>query len=168
MSLFDDEPALLRLAAQVTATTGAPVVGGIAVFLHGYRRTTEDVDLWAADPTAVGEALRRSGARWDAGRREHLLDGVAIHLVTASEASAPASTERIRDVLVVSLPDLVRMKLAAGLDRLERAKDLADVVELIRRRPLDGSFAAALPRSQRAAFRKLCRAVRADDRAQRS
>jgi hypothetical protein len=35
---------------------------------------------------------------------------------------------------------------------------------LIRRVPLDASFAARLPNAQRVAFRKLCRAVRAGDR----
>jgi hypothetical protein len=164
MSLFDDEPSLLRLAARVTAATAAPVVGGIAVFLHGYRRTTEDIDLFAADPRAVGDALRREGAAWDERRREHELEGVAIHLVTPAEASPPAATTLIRDILVVSLVDLVRMKLATGLDRVERAKDLADVVELIRRVPLDNAFAARLPREQRVAFRKLCRAVHAEAR----
>jgi hypothetical protein len=160
MSLFDEEPALLRLAARVTSATGAPAVGGIAVFLHGYRRTTEDIDLFAGDPAAVAEALRREGASWDTDRREHRLEGVAIHLVSADETAPPAATARVQEVLVVSLPDLVRMKLETGLDRVERAKDLADVVELIRRVPLDGAFAARLPRAQRAAFRKLWRAVR--------
>lgn len=164
MSLFDEEPDLLRLAARVTAATGAPAVGGIAVFLHGYRRTTEDIDLFAADPVAVRDILRREGASWDATRREHILEGVAIHLVTAADTAPPTATTKIRNVEVVSLVDLVRMKLATGLDRVERAKDLADVVELIRRVPLDASLAARLPSSQRVAFRKLCRAVRAEDR----
>jgi hypothetical protein len=162
MSLFDEEPELLRLAARVTAATGAPAVGGIAVFLHGYRRTTEDIDLFAADPAAVRDALRREGASWDEARREHILDGVPIHLVTAAETAPPAATTTIRGVEVVSLVDLVRMKLATGLHRVERAKDLADVVELIRHVPLDSSLAARLPSSQRVAFRKLCRAVHAE------
>jgi hypothetical protein len=63
-------------------------------------------------------------------------------------------------VLVVSLADLVRTKLRAGLDDLNRARDVADVVELIRSVPLDERFASRLPKEQRPAFEKLVDAVR--------
>jgi len=161
MSLFSDEPHLLDLARRVSAATGAPVLGGIAVFLHGYRRTTEDVDLFADDAERVAAALRELGAEWDAERREHRLDGVPIHIVTANDTGGPpAETVEITGVRLISLPDLVRIKLASGLGRVERAKDLADVVELIRAVPLDATFAARLPKEQRVAFRKLVDAVR--------
>jgi hypothetical protein len=59
----------------------------------------------------------------------------------------------------VSLADLIRFKLRSGLDRPQRAQDLANVVGLIQRVPLTRSFAARLPREQRAPFRKLVDAV---------
>ncbi len=152
----------LDVAARAADATNAPVTGGVAVFLHGYRCTTEDVDLFADDPQeAAADALRAAGATWDAHRRVHALDGVPIHLVTAVETgSRPDAIEQRHGVTIVSLPDLIRFKLHAGLDRLDRTRDLADVVELIRRVPLDKSFAARLPATMRDPFRRLVDAVR--------
>jgi hypothetical protein len=161
MSLFAEDPELLKLARRVTTATGAPVLGGIAVFLHGYRRTTEDIELYAADPAAVRTALEAIGARWVPEASELVLDGVSIQLVTDRETGGPPEvTEERQGVLVVSLADLVRTKLRAGLEDLNRARDVADVVELIRSVPLDKRFAARLPREQRSAFEKLVDAVR--------
>jgi hypothetical protein len=161
MSLFSADPELLKLARRVCEATGAPVVGGIPVFLHGYRRTTEDIDLFAADARAVADALTRMGARWDGKSKEFVLEGVPIHLVTEAQTGGPPQeTADIRDVRVVGLADLVRFKLKSGLHRPERAQDIADVVALIRLVPLDKRFAARLPTSLRAPFKKLVDAVR--------
>jgi hypothetical protein len=161
MSLFSEDPELLKLARRVSAATGAPILGGIAVFLHGYRRTTEDIDLFVEDARAVAEALERLGARWDDESREFVLEGVPIHLVTGTETGGPPrETVEIDDVPVVSLPDLIRFKLKSGLGRPERAQDIADVIALIRIASLDKRFAAKLPASLRAGFKKLVDAVR--------
>ncbi len=161
MSLFSDDRELLVLARRVTAATGAPVLGGIAVFLHGYRRTTEDVDLLAAAPRETAAALEKLGATWDERRREHVLDGVPIHLVTLDQAGGPPQeVVQIEGVAAVSLRDLVRQKLRTGLDRPDRAQDLADVIELIRRVPLDKRFASRLPQALRVPFKKLVDVVR--------
>ncbi|MBI4878555.1 MAG: hypothetical protein HY812_02705 [Planctomycetes bacterium] len=161
MSLLSDDPRLLILARQVTAATGAPVVGGIAVFLHGYRRTTADIDLLAAAPRETAAVLEKLGATWDEQHREHVLDGVPIHLVTLDQAGGPPQEiVRIQGVAAVSLRDLVRQKLRTGLDRPDRAQDLADVVELIRHVPLDKRFASRLPKTLRVPFKKLVDAVR--------
>lgn len=160
MSLFAEDPQLLTLARTVTRATGRPLLGGLAVFLHGYRRTTEDIDLQVSDTTAVGESLRRLGATWDEGAREFRLEGVAVHLVTEQQTGGPPrEIVEIRDIPVVSLADLIRFKLHSGLDRPERSQDIADVVELIRRVPLDKTFARQLPKEQRAPFKKLVDAV---------
>ena len=82
MSLLSDDPELLELARRVTTATGSPELGGIAVFLHGYRRTTEDIDLHTPDPKATSETLEGLGAVWDGDAEEHRLEGVPIHLVT--------------------------------------------------------------------------------------
>jgi hypothetical protein len=66
-------------------------------------------------------------------------------------------------VRVVSLNDLIIIKLLYGLDNLGRSKHVADVVELIRRVPLDERFAARVPSELRATFEKLVDAVRADE-----
>jgi hypothetical protein len=160
LSLLSSESELLELARRVATATGAPVLGGIAVFLHGYRRTTEDIDLQASDPNAVADALRGLGAEWDESNRQFVLDGVPIHLVTDAQTGGPAAEiVEIQGVPTVSLPDLIRFKLRSGLDRPQRAQDLADVVELIKRVPLSKAFAARLPRAQRAPFKQLVDAI---------
>lgn len=163
LEIFEDSSRLLAAAERLTAAGLGPVVGGIAVFLHGYRRTTEDVDLYCDDTVAATQALETLGARWDAERREHILDGVPVHLVTkAQTGSAPRESVDIKGVRVISLPDLIAFKLRAGLSSVARAKDLADVVELIRAALLETTFAARLPKELRHEFRKLVDAVQAD------
>ena len=54
LGIFSEGSDLLRVAKQAAGATGGPVLGGIAVFLHGYRRTTEDVGLFAADTAKAG------------------------------------------------------------------------------------------------------------------
>jgi len=161
LSLLSDDPEILRLARKATSATGAPVLGGIAVFLHGYRRTTEAIDLHTSDSSATAQQLRDLGAEWQRSTREFRLEGVPIHLVTATQTGGPPKTvTEIQGIKVVSLADLVRFKLRSGLDRPERSQDIADVVELIRRVPLDKRFAARLPKEQRDPFEKLVDAVR--------
>jgi hypothetical protein len=161
MSLLSGDPKLLRLARRVSEATGAPVIGGIAVFLHGYRRTTEDIDLFAEDARVAGAALARIGAEWNTKAREFSLEGVPIHLVTEEQTGgSPREIVKVENIRVVSLADLIRFKLKSGLRRPERAQDIADVVALIRNVPLDKRFAARLPREQRNGFKKLVDAVR--------
>lgn len=161
LGMLESDSKLLEVAKAAAEATGAPVLGGVAVFLHGYPRTTADVDLFAEDAKKVGAALRRAGATWNARKREFVLDSVPIQLVTSEQTGGtPEHVSVIRGIPVVGLPDLIRFKLRTGLDNLNRVKDLADVVELIRRIPLDKRFATRLPKSQRAAFKKLVDAVR--------
>jgi hypothetical protein len=165
LGMLEPNSKLIKAAKAAAEAADAPVVGGVAVFLHGYRRTTEDVNLFAAEPTQVRDRLREAGAIWNAKRREFSCDGVPIHLVTSEQTgSPPEHVSLIQGVPVVGLPDLIRFKLHSGLKNLNRAKDLADVVELIRRVPLDKRFAAKLPRNQRAAFKRIVDSVHGDSR----
>jgi hypothetical protein len=66
----------------------------------------------------------------------------------------------IDDIMTVSLPDLLNLKLRSGMSKLTRAQDLADVIGLIEDRKLAGGFAAKLYQSLRAEFRKLVSAVK--------
>ena len=141
------------------------MLGGIAVILHGYPRTTTDLDLYTSDRKVTDVQLRAAGARWDTGRREHLLDDVRIHTVTPSDAGHVVEKTSVLDgVRIVSLKDLIAIKLRCGLNNLNCAKDLGDVVELIRRVPLDKRFAGKLPPDLRADFKKFVDAVRAGER----
>ena len=125
-----------------------------------------DLDLYAADRAAVAAQLVAAGARWDKSSREHILDGVPIHMLTPQETGVTIERTSIIDgIRVVTLKDLIAIKLLCGLKTPGRAKDLGDVQELIRSVPLDKRVAAKLPREIRGEFKGMVDAVRARDRA---
>lgn len=152
---------LLNLARRVTKITGCPVVGGIAVFLHGYERTTTDIDIYSRDFAATAARLEAEGLKWSKARREFEIEGVPIHFVgDDSLGGPPRRVSTIQGIKVIGLVDIVRGKMIVGLSVAHRAQDVADVIELIRRVPLDKSFAAKLPTELRAPFKKMVDAVR--------
>lgn len=151
---------MLLLAKRVTEVTGAPVVGGIAVALHGWGRYTRDIDIYSADFDATHEKLESAGIMRNAKRREHLIEGVAIHMVADdSLGGPPGRISTIRGIKVIGLADLIRGKLTVGLENINRSKDVVDVIELIRRVPLKKDFAPKLPKHLRAPFKQLVEQV---------
>ena len=163
LGIFEEDSRLLAAAERVTSAGVGPIVGGIAVFLHGYRRTTEDVDVYCDDTAVAAAVLESLGAVWDAEQSEHRLDGVRVHLVTrAQTGDAPREAVEIRGIRVISLADLIRFKLRSGVSSPGRLRDLSDVLELIRASRLDKTFALRLPKELRPEFRKLVDAVRAE------
>lgn len=158
---------------EALARAGLPhaVLGGVAVCLHGYRRTTVDIDLLVqpADMTAIRAALEAAGFRWDDEAREFRSStGVAVQLVAAgakagrgSEVLLPSpAAEQVTVVIeglpVLSLAALIEAKIACGEGDPRRThRDFADVVELIAIHGLDGSFARHLHPRVRPAFRRL-------------
>jgi len=160
-----DNNRILAVARRIRESVDAPVLGGIAVYLHGGGRSTVDLDLYAADRAATVAQLEAAGARWDKANREHVLDGVRIHTVSAQEAGVTIEDTSIIDgVRVVKLHDLVAIKLFSGLNNRGRSKDLGDVEDLIRLVPLDKRFAGKLPKALRSEFKALVDAVRAGQR----
>lgn len=154
------EDVLVGIAKRVTAATDAPVVGGVAVILHGGGRSTYDVDIYSQDFWATHQLLEAAGIMWDASRREHVLDGIAIHMVGQDLLGGPPSRiSTVRGVKVISLADLIRVKLTVGLNVVNRHKDLAHVTDLIGRIPLKKDFAAKLPTKLRAPFKELVEQV---------
>ena len=133
--------------------------------LHGVRRATIDLDLYTPDRRHTADQLEASGARWDLESREHVLNGVRIHTVTPDDAKHTVERTSIIDgVRVVSLKDLIAIKLICGLNNLGRAKDLGDVQELIRVVPLDKRFAGKLPEGSAGLSRgSLMRSARISD-----
>jgi hypothetical protein len=151
---------MLELARKVTEAADAPVVGGLAVALHGWQRYTRDIDIYSDDFKATHEKLLRAGMPWNARKREHLIGGVPIHMVpNESLGGPPKRISTIKGVKVISLADLIRGKLTVGLVAIDRAKDLADVVELIRVLRLKKDFAAKLPTALRAPFKEIVEQV---------
>ena len=140
------------------------VIGGVAVTLHGHVRATSDVDVYVPEPLATfADLLRTAGFAFDPGRREFSLGGVPVHLVAASQAvPTPTHLRTIDGIRTVSLADLINLKLRSGTRDLARARDLADVVDLIRANGLDGRFTPRIAKPLRDDFRRLAQAVRAE------
>src|SRR4051794_19925440 len=82
LGLPGDNTKILDVARRLTARIDAPVLGGIAVILHGYPRTTVDLDLYTPDRRITDEQLRAAGARWHVAEREHVISDVRVHTVT--------------------------------------------------------------------------------------
>jgi hypothetical protein len=151
---------MLALARRVTEATGCPVVGGLAVVLHGWGRYTRDIDIYSTDFKLAHTKLLAAGIEWNAKRREHVINGVPIHMVGEDSLGGPATRpSTIRGVKVIRLVDLIRGKLTVGLDNIDRGKDVVDVIELIRIIPLKKDFAARLPRHLQAPFQELVEQV---------
>jgi hypothetical protein len=160
-----DNSHILDVARRLLAVVDAPVIGGIAVYLHGGGRSTMDLDLYTTDRRMTAGQLEAAGARWNKSAREHVLDGVRIHTVTPDDAGITIGRTSIIDgVRVITLKDLVAIKLICGVKNLGRSKDIGDVEHLIRSIPLDKRFAAKLPPQVRQEFKALVDAVRAGDR----
>ena len=149
------------------------IVGGVAVCLHGYQRTTIDIDILVsrADTQAVRAALEAAGFEWHAEAREFRdQNDIPVQCVISAEPAgadvslgvflpepnADGVTTEIEGLSVVSLSRLIELKLACGLGSLRRTyRDLGDVVELIAVHNLGRDFARFLPKSLRKEFREL-------------
>ncbi len=178
---FEKESAVhqsLQRVARRLDDLGIPyaVVGGMAMFLHGYRRFTEDVDILVTkDSLAVVHArLEGLGYLPPFQGSKNLRDtesGVRIEFLVAGGFPGdgqpksvsfpdPATVATVIDgVRVVELKTLVQLKLASGT-AAHRLKDLGDVQELIRVLHLPVEMADELDESVRPRYRELWAAVR--------
>ena len=133
------------------------VIGGMAVFTHGYRRLTNDLDVLVDEQglAVVHRELIGHGYRRLSERSRHLRDierGVKIRFQVAGESPGgrepkilpwpdPAVIcEMIHEARYVRLATLITMKLVEGRSDPGRLKDLADVVELIKALKLPAEF----------------------------
>jgi hypothetical protein len=151
---FEEKSAVHQTLRKITRRLeelGIPyaVVGGMALFLHGLRRFTEDVDLLVT-PDGLREAHRQleglgylplfSGSK-------HLRDtesGVRVEFLVTGDYPGdgkpkpvafpdPARVSiEVGGLRLLQLPRLIEIKLASGMTNPGRLKDLADVQELIK------------------------------------
>ena len=152
------------------------LVGGMALFFHGLRRFTEDVDI-----LVTPEGLRRiheeleghgylplfPGSR---GLRD-TESGVRIEFLVTGEFPGDGKPKPLAfpdpnevgiqqaGLSLIALKDLVALKLASGTSSPGRLRDLADVQELIRVLDLPPEFSQQLPAFVREKFRELCSGV---------
>jgi hypothetical protein len=151
------------------------IVGGMAVYAHGYRRTTDDVDVLLTRDglKAFVERFVPKNYVNVPGRSRRFIDRVNKQsfdvLVTGmypgSGRPGPISypdpvdvQERIKNVYYIDLQTLVQLKLAA-----RRHQDFADVVELIRVHDLDESFVDRLHSSLHRDFNECLEEKRRED-----
>ena len=173
--------ALRRLIPRLEAI-GVPyaVVGGLALFRHGYRRFTDDVDI-----LVTPEGLKRIHEKLDglgylppfSGSKQlkETSSGVRIEFLVTGQYPGdgkpkpvmfpdPASEAiDIDGIKVLNLHKLVDLKLASGMTNPGRLKDLADVQELIRVLKLGDDFAQGLNPWVRDRFVELWNGTKAPD-----
>jgi len=137
------------------------IAGGMALFAHGFRRFTEDVDILVTRQGLEELHRRLEGVGYVplfAGSRalRDAESGVRIEFLVTGEypgdgqpkpvafpAPEAASVEK-DGVRWLSLPSLVELKLASGMTSPGRLIDLADVQQLIRILRLPADFAEQL------------------------
>ena len=125
------------------------LVGGMALFYHGLRRFTEDVDVLVT-PDGLDQIHRElEGLGYlptfkGSKQLRDIRNGVRIEFLVTGQypgdgkpkpVGFPNPSEKVVElngVPVLELPALIELKLASGMTSPGRLKDLADVQELIR------------------------------------
>jgi hypothetical protein len=148
------------------------VAGGMALFAHGFRRFTEDVDILVSSEglKTIHRELAGLGYRPPFEGSKNLRDvesGVRIEFLVAGQfpgdgKAKPVAFPQPDGVLFehdginfLNLPTLVELKLASGMTNENRVKDLADVQELIKLLSLDRDFENSLNPYVREKYRQL-------------
>lgn len=153
------------------------IVGGMALFEHGYRRFTEDIDILVTqrDLKTIHEKLEGRGYLPPFPKAKNLRDtefGVRIEFLVAGQFPGdgkpkpiafpdPAEVAELRaGIRCLNLPTLIELKLASGMTDPGRQKDLADVIELVKILDLPEDFAGKLHSFVQSRYIELWRAVR--------
>ena len=138
---------LLNLSHRLLDECGAKhaLIGGIAVGLRGYPRSTVDVDylIRAQDKAIARAALEKGGFLCQAetaetlhfgglGAIDFLLAQRPVSLQMLSDAQAPSNL----NIPTLLVEDIIGLKIQAyHNDPSRQWKDLADIAELIRSNP---------------------------------
>lgn len=140
---------------DITLRQGAfpyALIGGYAVQQYGYRRFTEDIDVVVSQRQAAHDYLVATGLfKPVAGSKMTVVDkatGVPVDLLPSGRQDSPGAyaypdpaTQRDEaGIKFVDLECLIALKLHTG-----RAKDEADVIELIKFNNLPGNFMLGYP-----------------------
>ena len=152
------------------------VAGGLALFAHGFRRFTEDVDILVTldGLKRLHEALDGRGYTRPFERSKNLRDAetkVKIEFLITNQFPGdgkpkaiafpdPSRVFEVRNgVKVLNLQTLVTLKLASGISGAGRGKDLGDVEELIKILHLRADFAESLHPDVRSKFVEIWRGI---------
>jgi hypothetical protein len=153
----------LRKITERLNELGVPyaIAGGLALFRHGHRRFTEDVDILVTRQglATIHTQLEGLGYLPPFPKSKHLRDidlGVKIEFLVTGDYPGDGKPKPVAfpdpsAVMVVheginylNLPTLIELKLASGMTNMERMKDLADVLELIKLLALPRDFVQQL------------------------
>ena len=182
---FEEKSAVhdaLRKISQRLDELGIPyvIVGGMAMFAHGFRRFTEDVDLLVTTEglKAVHEQLEGLGYLPPFPNSKQLRDtdnGVRIEFLVTGQFPGDGKPKPVAfpdpadcgidigGIRYLQLSNLVELKLASGMTNPGRLKDLADVQELIRVLHLPPEFGEKLNPYVREKFAELWRSIQGSD-----
>lgn len=174
---FEEDSAVFKALHKITSRLqefGIPyaVVGGMALFRHGLRRFTEDVDLLVTKDDLQVIHARFSGLGYlpPFANSKHLRDtqlGVRIEFLTTGDYPGdgkpkpvcfpdPQSASVVLEgIHYIVLPKLIELKLASGMTNPGRLKDLSDVLELIKAVNLPIDFADQLDPFVQGKFQEL-------------
>lgn len=164
----------LRRLTRRLEELGIPyaLAGGMALFAHGYQRFTDDIDL-----LVTRESLQRIHQKLDGlgyvrpfEKSKNLRDAeskVKIEFLLTGDYPGDGkpkpvafpdpkdAVQIIEGMHVLSLPKLVELKLASGMTAVGRAKDIADVQELIKLLKLPRDLSSSLNEFVRPTFVEL-------------
>ncbi len=179
---FEEDSAVFKALHNIAGRLGSlgipyAVVGGMALFRHGLRRFTEDVDILVTrrDLKTIHEKLEGLGYVQPFAKSKHLRDtqlGVKIEFLTTGDypgdgKKKPVSFPDPRNVnfeadgiSYINLQVLVELKLASGMTNPGRLKDLSDVLELIKALDLPIDFVNQLDPFVRTKFKDLWQQAR--------
>jgi hypothetical protein len=153
------------------------IVGGMAMYVHGFRRYTEDVDILVTPDglKRIHEELEGLGYVRPFAASKNLRDtdtGVRVKFLVTGQYPgagkpgpiafpAPSDVSQIRDEFhVLSLDKLIELKLASS-KAPGRLKDAADVQELIKVLKLPRDIGERIHESIRPLYKELWDAVQA-------
>lgn len=179
---FEENSAVFKALHNITRrlkALGIPyaVVGGMALFQHGLRRFTEDVDILVTkeDLKTIHEKLEGLGYLPPFTNSKHLRDteqGVKIEFLTTGDYPGDGKKKPVvfpdpravsfesDGISYLSLPKLVELKLASGMTNAGRLKDLSDVLELIKVLDLPLDFANQVDPFVRDKYKELWKQAR--------
>ena len=181
---FQNESEVQKSLRRITSRLNAlgidyAVVGGMALFLHGFRRFTEDVDILVTREglQKLHQALEGSGYRPLFAGSKNLRDtenGVHIEFLVSGEFPGDGKAkpvafpkpeevaEEVDGVRLLNLAALVELKLASGMTGKGRTKDLGDAEQMIMLFDLPQNFAEGLSSYVQGKYDELWRNVQPD------
>lgn len=174
---FEEDSAVFKALHKIARRlkdAGVPyaVVGGMALFRHGFRRFTEDIDVLVTRENLklIHQKLDGLGYVPPHASSKNLRDsefGVRIEFLLVGDFPGDGKkkpiafpnpqdvSSEINGINYINLPQLIELKLASGMTNLGRLKDLADVLELIKILKLPLDFSEKLNAYVRGKYREL-------------